>query len=134
MGGKPSCNSCRKNQNFSFEVYDIFAVRTHSCTFFSIYSQKRRCNEAKIHFDRFWHVFCSSKVSIAIRLRCRSMVQRKIVWADGQIWGIGGGDLCIWSPGRFSSVVRYANAPAHYSDEPSFCSLCLGKVLVRTKN
>ncbi len=27
------------------------------------------------------------------------------------------GNLCIWGPGRFFSVVRYGNPPAHFPDE-----------------
>ena len=50
--------------------------------------------------------------------------KRKIVWADAKIWErLGGGNFCIWGPGRFFSVVRYAHSPTHYSGEMIFCPL-----------
>jgi hypothetical protein len=38
-------------------------------------------------------------------------IKRKIVWADDQIWAVpwGGGNLGIWGPERFFSVVNEPN-------------------------
>jgi len=37
-----------------------------------------------------------------------SCLERKIVWAEAQIWGRWGGNLCLWGPERFFSIVRNA--------------------------
>jgi len=49
-----------------------------------------------------------------------SGLERKIVWAEAQIWAAWGEICASGAPNDFSRSSETTNAPTHFSDEPSF--------------